>query len=73
MLVLSRKAGEAIHIGSDIVVTVVEVRGGRLRVGISCPRHVPIRRSELPAFNSVAEPEFGVAEAASCSAEFGAA
>jgi carbon storage regulator CsrA len=48
MLVLSRKPGESIHIGSDIVVTICENAGGRVRIGISCPRDIPIRRSELP-------------------------
>lgn len=47
MLVLSRKAGESIQIGSDIVITAIAIGGGRLRIGITCPREVPIRRSEL--------------------------
>jgi carbon storage regulator len=50
MLVLSRKPGESIQIGSDIVITICENAGGRVRVGISCPRDIPIRRSELPVF-----------------------
>jgi carbon storage regulator CsrA len=47
MLVLSRKPGESIHIGSNIVITICENAGGRVRIGISCPRDIPIRRSEL--------------------------
>lgn len=47
MLVLSRKPGESIQIGSDIVITAIAIGGGRLRIGITCPREVPIRRSEL--------------------------
>ena len=49
MLVLSRKVGESILIGADVVVQVLEVRGGQTRLGISAPAAVPIRRSELPA------------------------
>ncbi len=47
MLVLSRKAGEQIHIGEDIVVTVLEVQGQRIRLGIDAPTDVPVRRAEL--------------------------
>ena len=47
MLVLSRKPGEKIRLGADIVVTVVEVRGHRVRLGIEAPSHVPVLRSEL--------------------------
>lgn len=47
MLVLCRKTGEKIQIGPDITVTVLEVRTGRIRVGISAPREMSIRRGEL--------------------------
>ncbi len=47
MLVLSRKAGEKVHIGEDIVVTVLEVQGQRIRLGIDAPADVPVRRAEL--------------------------
>lgn len=49
MLVLSRKVGERIVIGSGanaIIVTVLEVVGGKVRVGIEAPVSVPIRRVE---------------------------
>jgi carbon storage regulator len=49
VLVLSRKVGESILIGADIVVHVLRIRGGETRLGISAPDAVPIRRSELPA------------------------
>jgi carbon storage regulator len=52
MLVLSRKPGESIHIGSDIVITAIAIGGGRLRIGITCPREVPVRRSELSPLES---------------------
>lgn len=48
MLVVSRKRGERIVIASDIVVTVVEVRGGHVKLGFDCPKHIPVRRNELP-------------------------
>jgi carbon storage regulator len=48
VLVLSRKVGESIVIGSDIVVQVLRIRGGEARLGISAPDAVPIRRAELP-------------------------
>ena len=47
MLVLSRKAGERIVIDSGIVVTVLSVRGGRIRLGIEAPPGVVIKREEL--------------------------
>jgi carbon storage regulator len=47
MLVLSRKAGESIHIGRQIKVTIVTINGNRVKVGIDAPEEVPIVRSEL--------------------------
>jgi carbon storage regulator len=47
MLVLSRKRGEAVVIGGNIVVTVLEVHGDRVKLGLSGPAEVPIRREEL--------------------------
>jgi carbon storage regulator len=47
MLVLSRKLGEKIVIGQDIVLTVIEVTGNRVRLGITAPDDVPIFREEL--------------------------
>jgi carbon storage regulator len=47
MLVLSRKLGEKIHIGADIVVTVVEVRGNHVRLAVEAPDDVRILRQEL--------------------------
>jgi len=47
MLVLSRKVGERIVIGETISLTVVEVKGGRIRLGIQAPRNVAILRQEL--------------------------
>jgi carbon storage regulator len=47
MLVLSRKPGERIVINDRITVTVLEVQGNRIRLGIEAPREVPIVREEL--------------------------
>ena len=47
MLVLSRKKNESIEIGRDVVVTVVETRGDKVRLGIEAPRDVPVHRSEV--------------------------
>ena len=47
MLVLTRRKGEKIHIGPDIVITVVEIQPGRVRIGIEAPLAVNIVRAEL--------------------------
>ncbi len=47
MLVLSRKKNEQIVIGDDIVITVVDVRGDRVRIGIDAPSTVPVHRYEI--------------------------
>jgi len=47
MLVLTRKPGERLVIGNNIVVTVVSVRNGQVRLGFDAPREVSIRREEI--------------------------
>lgn len=47
MLVLSRKKNESIIINDRIKITVVEIRGDKVRLGIEAPRDVPIHRSEV--------------------------
>ncbi|MBZ2196876.1 carbon storage regulator CsrA [Occultella gossypii] len=47
MLVLTRKAGEQIVIGNDITITLIEVRGGDVRIGIDAPRSVTVHRAEV--------------------------
>ncbi len=47
MLVLSRKKNERIMIGEDVVVTVVEIRGDKVRLGFEAPGEVEIWREEL--------------------------
>ncbi|MFM7159806.1 MAG: carbon storage regulator [Planctomycetaceae bacterium] len=47
MLVLTRKLGEKILIDSEIEVTVLEIRGGKVRLGFKAPQDVSLRRAEL--------------------------
>ena len=49
MLVLSRRVGDSIVIGDDVVVTVLEIRGDVVRIGVDAPREVAVRRQELLA------------------------
>ena len=47
MLVLARRANQSIVIGRDVVVTVLEVRGDHVRLGIQAPRSVDVHREEI--------------------------
>ena len=47
MLVLTRRVGESVVVGHDIVVTVLEVRGDVVRVGVDAPREVQVHRQEV--------------------------
>jgi carbon storage regulator len=47
MLVLSREESESIVIGEEIIVTVVAIRGDKVRLGISAPKDVPVHRKEV--------------------------
>jgi|TARA_B100000530_G_scaffold317115_1_gene247923 carbon storage regulator len=47
MLVLSRKAEESMIIGDDIKITVLDIRGGQVRIGITAPQEVKIHREEV--------------------------
>ena len=47
MLVLSRQRDETIMIGDDIEITVVDIRGDKVRLGITAPKHVPVHRKEV--------------------------
>jgi carbon storage regulator len=47
MLVLSRKTDERIIIDERITITILEVRGGNIRIGIDAPKEMPILREEL--------------------------
>ncbi len=47
MLILTRRAGQALRIGNDIEVTVMAVNGSQVRIGISAPREVAVDREEI--------------------------
>ena len=47
MLVLSRKKNESIIINDNITVTVIEIRGDKVRLGIEAPKHVTVHRREV--------------------------
>jgi carbon storage regulator len=47
MLVLTRRTGESVMVGDDIVITVLDVRGDIVRVGIAAPRTVQVHREEV--------------------------
>lgn len=47
MLVLSRHRDESIIIGDDIVITVVDIRGDKVRLGIQAPTEIPVHRQEV--------------------------
>ena len=47
MLVLSRKKSESIVVNDSIRITVVEIRGDKVRLGIEAPKEVPVHRSEI--------------------------
>ena len=52
MLVLSRKRDQQIVVGDNVVITIVEIRGDKVRLGIEAPPHVPVHRSEI--FDAIA-------------------
>jgi carbon storage regulator len=47
MLVLSRQRDETIMIGDDVEITIVDIRGDKVRLGITAPAHVPVHRKEV--------------------------
>jgi len=66
MLVLSRKVGESIVIGEGITVTIVDVKGDTVRVGVDAPREVKVQRSEV--LEQIARETAAAAEAAAAGA-----
>jgi len=47
MLVLSRHRDESIMIGDNIVITIVDIRGDKVRLGIAAPQDIPVHRQEV--------------------------
>ena len=64
MLVLTRKKGERILIGDDIVVTLIDIRGDGVRIGFDAPRGVPIQRAEVVTAVTEANTEAAATSAA---------
>lgn len=47
MLILTRRVGESLMIGDDVTVTVLEVKGSQVRIGINAPKEVAVHREEI--------------------------
>jgi carbon storage regulator len=47
MLILTRRVGEAVMVGSDVTVTVLGVKGNQVRIGVNAPKHVAVHREEI--------------------------
>jgi carbon storage regulator len=47
MLILTRRTGETVMIGSDVTLTVLGVKGNQVRIGINAPKSVPVHREEI--------------------------
>ena len=62
MLVLSRKTGERIRIGNEIVISVVAVQGKRVQISVEAPLSIPIRRSELVDCSRTCSPHMAAAK-----------
>ena len=61
MLIITRRAGERIMVGDDVVVEIMEIVGNSVRVGISAPRSVPVYREEI--YSAVRDENQAAAEA----------
>jgi carbon storage regulator len=67
MLVLTRKKGERVMVGDDIVITIIDVRGDGVRIGFDAPRGVPIQRAEV--LTAVGEANAAAAATSAASAD----
>lgn len=47
MLVLTRRKGEQLLIGDDVVITILDVKGHQIRIGVEAPKSIPVHRSEV--------------------------
>lgn len=47
MLILTRRVGEAVKIGDDVTVTVLGIKGGQVRLGVTAPRSIAVHREEI--------------------------
>lgn len=49
MLILSRRPGESVHVGDDIKITILSIKGQQIKIGLDVPEHMPVYREELYA------------------------
>lgn len=65
MLVLSRKKDEVIMVGDDIEITLVDIRGDQVKIGVSAPRSVSIHRKEI--YDAIQQENLAAAQASKAS------
>ena len=61
MLILTRKVNESLLVGDDIKLTVLGIKGGQIRIGISAPRDVAVHRQEI--YDRIQQEKQGLKEA----------
>ncbi len=47
MLILNRRIDEIIHVGDDMTITILSIKGNQVKIGINAPKEVPVHRSEI--------------------------
>ena len=47
MLILSRRPGESVHVGDDIKITILSIKGQQIKLGLGVPEHMPVYREEI--------------------------
>lgn len=47
MLILSRRSGESIRIGDEVTITILQIKGGQIKIGINAPKEIAVHREEV--------------------------